>query len=190
MHSLIITAHPSSRGFTHRIAATYADACRARGGTTDVIDLYDPAWRQDFLRFEDIRAWPADPVRENIHAKIAAADELVFVFPVWWTDAPAIVKNFLDCNLTTGFAYRYVVGKKTPLKLLTGKTARIFATADGPTWLYRFLPLNFLILWRLGRLGFCGIRLQSADVLGEKRRKNPVDLDAFLARVADRAKSN
>lgn len=55
------------------------------------------------------------------------ADELVFVFPIWWGDAPAILKNFIDCNFHSGFAFRYENGR--PIGLLKGKSARIIATS-------------------------------------------------------------
>jgi putative NADPH-quinone reductase len=42
-----------------------------------------------------------DPLREHFQQKIAWADRLVFFFPLWWMDAPAILKNFLDMNLTS-----------------------------------------------------------------------------------------
>jgi NAD(P)H dehydrogenase (quinone) len=39
-----------------------------------------------------------DETTKKIQAKITWADELIFIFPIWWGDAPAIVKNFIDCN--------------------------------------------------------------------------------------------
>ena len=40
MHSLIITAHPSSHGFTHAIARTYQETRERGGHTTEILDLY------------------------------------------------------------------------------------------------------------------------------------------------------
>ena len=40
MHSLIITAHPSSHGFTHAIARRYAEARTKLGHTSEILDLY------------------------------------------------------------------------------------------------------------------------------------------------------
>jgi putative NADPH-quinone reductase len=40
MNILIITAHPSSQGFTHKIANTYSQAATEKGHTVEIIDLY------------------------------------------------------------------------------------------------------------------------------------------------------
>jgi NAD(P)H dehydrogenase (quinone) len=39
--------------------------------------------------------------------KILWADEIVLVFPIWWGDMPAIMKNWMDCNFMSGFAFKY-----------------------------------------------------------------------------------
>jgi putative NADPH-quinone reductase len=59
----------------------------------------------DFEEKADMKK--SDPVREAFQAKIRAADELVFVFPVWHVNVPAILKNFFDNVFTGGFAYQY-----------------------------------------------------------------------------------
>ena len=48
------------------------------------------------------------PEQIAIQEKITTADELVFVFPIWWVNMPAILKNFFDTILTGGFAFQYV----------------------------------------------------------------------------------
>lgn len=180
MSTIIFTAHPSSSGFTHAIATAYAAGRPA--DTAEIINLYAPEWRQDFLAYETVENWPADAVREKLQAKIAAASELVFVFPIWWGDAPAILKNFLDCNLTAGFAFRYGADGK-PEKLLTGKTARVLATCDAPGWMYRLFPVRLAWLWGLARLGFCGVKMRSFEIFDKKRRRTAAEREAFLQRV-------
>lgn len=101
MHILIITAHPSSHGFTHAIAQTYQSACEKKGYTTEILDLYQTDLKMDFLRFDDQSELKLpNPTREALQAKITAADELVFVFPIWWVNIPAVLKNFFDTVLT------------------------------------------------------------------------------------------
>ena len=33
------------------------------------------------------------------------ANRLIFIFPVWWNDAPAIIKGFIDKVMKKQFAY-------------------------------------------------------------------------------------
>ena len=39
-HVLIITAHPSSKGFTHKIAESFKTGAEASGKTVEILDLY------------------------------------------------------------------------------------------------------------------------------------------------------
>ncbi len=138
MHSLIITAHPSSKGFTHAIAQKYKETKEKNGHSVEVLDLYKTDLKMGYLNYEEKSDMKRpDPMREAIQAKITAADELVFVFTVWHVNMPAILKNFFDTILTGGFAYQYA--KNTfifPKKLLKGKTARVFCTCDAFGILY------------------------------------------------------
>jgi len=186
MQTLIVTAHPASQSFTKKITEAYQKAKQDSGNSVEILDLYKTDLRQDFLQFENPHDLSADPARDAIQTKITAADELILIFPIWWGDAPAILKNFLDQNFTTDFAFRYEKGK--PVGLLKGKTARIFATCDGPGFFYAFFPVRLSWLWHFARLGFCGVRLQSFDILGSKRAKSAADLEKFLSKVAKRAR--
>ena len=138
MHSLIITAHPSSHGFTHAIAQKYRETKEKNGHTVEVLNLYTTDLKMGYLTYEEKSDMKkSDPVREAIQTRITAADELVFVFPIWHVNMPATLKNFFDTIFTGGFAYQYT--KDTfifPIKLLGGKTARVFCTCDAFGILY------------------------------------------------------
>ncbi|GAB0174333.1 MAG: NAD(P)H-dependent oxidoreductase [Candidatus Altimarinota bacterium] len=163
MHKLIVTAHPSSNGFTHKIAEKIATLSKEKGDSVEIFDLYKTELTQDFLRFEDPKAFGDDATTKKIQEKILSANELIFIFPIWWGDAPAILKNFIDCNFRSGFAFRYENGK--PVGLLKGKTARIIATSGGPAFFYK-LFLHIQLLWNLNRISFCGIKQKSFTVFG------------------------
>jgi putative NADPH-quinone reductase len=138
MHSLIITAHPSTQGFTHAIAQKYKEIKEKNGHTAQILNLYTTELKMGYLTYEEKADMKKpDTIRDAIQAKITAADELVFVFPVWHVNMPAILKNFFDTIFTGGFAYQYT--KDTfifPRKLLKGKTARVFCTCDAFGILY------------------------------------------------------
>jgi NAD(P)H dehydrogenase (quinone) len=82
------------------------------------------------LHFEDKHNFDDDKNRKHFQEKITQADELVFIFPVWWGGVPGILKNFFDTNLESGFAFKY--GKNGLEKLLVGKTVKVFCTCDAP----------------------------------------------------------
>lgn len=196
MHkTLIITAHPSSKGFTHQIAAAFKESrekasgkkAMAAGGTTvEILDLYKTDLKQGFLTFENIREMPADPVRDALQKKILEADELVFIHPMWWLSPPAIMKNFLDNNFGARFAYKYELGGKR-VGLLGPRTARVYITCDGPLWIYILLALPFWSIWSLGILHFCGLKVKSFSVFDKKRLRTEKEMEHYLRKVRGQA---
>ncbi len=164
MKTLIITAHPSSHGFTHAIAQVLKDARVERGGTVEIMDLYKTDLKQEFLKFEEPREMKnPDPVREAIQVKMKEAEELIFIHPIWWLSMPAIMKNFLDHNITSPFAFHYENGKRKPG--LCGKRARLYVTCDGSFLLYTMLGLPFIVNWVIGIFTFCGIQTDYFKVI-------------------------
>jgi len=187
MNVLIITAHPSSEGFTHQIASRYSESAEAVGKSVEIIDLYDPRNQQGFLAFEDMRDIQVDTVGRRMRDALTKADEIILVFPMWWFSMPAIMKNFFDTNMGAGFAFQYIDGKPQPL--LTGKKARIMTTADGPQMLYRGLKAFFSVPLAKGILGFCGIKTVSVDIFaGRSQWKGSEKEREILAKVAKYAK--
>ena len=110
MKKLIVTAHPSSHGFTHQIAQRYKVLSEANNDSFEILNLYKTDLKQGFLTFEDIKTHPLDATTLALQKKISDADELVLVFPIRWGDAPAILKNFFDNTFTSGFGFTYKHG--------------------------------------------------------------------------------
>ena len=189
MNVLIVTAHPASHGFTHKIAARYKKEKEEYGHDVFVIDLYKKKYMQPFLDFENMKDTKPSAKHRDIQEKIAWADELVFVFPVWWFGPPAVLKNFFDQNFTSGFAYKYNA-HGIRRELLEGRSARMFATADGPWWVYQLFRISSYLRWRAGVFGFCGVELLSFDIFSEMfKRKGEDDRERMLRRVAERARA-
>lgn len=162
MNILILTAHPSSTGHTHAIAQTYKEEKEKLGHTVTLVDLYKEENHMPYFAFENIREVPPNPVRERMQKLVTEAEEIVFVFPIWWSAPPAIMKNWLDEVLAARFAYRYENGKL--IKMLDGRRAKIFATCGGASWYFNHFFAPFWILWKYAILGYCGINLVKMEV--------------------------
>ena len=192
MKILIIKAHPSTKGFTHRITNAYRKAKEKLGNDVEVLDLYKTDFKQDYLTFENLREIPFDPICDVVQAKIKEADELVFVHPMWWFTMPAIMKNFIDVNFGLGFAYKYKkfpILKGVPIGLLRGKTARIFVTCDGAKWMYKLIMSPYKFIWKYGILRFVGIKTKSITLFDRMRWKSPEELEKRLENVRKIAKA-
>lgn len=190
MKTLIVTAHPSSKGFTHQIAEAYKKGREAKAlalgiadtSSVEIFDLYKTEIKQDFLRYEERSdmAKP-DPDREVMQAKITAADNIVFIHPMWWVSPPAILKNFIDVNFAAHFAFRYIDGK--PVGLLKGKTAAVFITCDGPRWLYWLIVMPFRTIWIHGILQYCGLKVKAFKLFDRKMFRTEEEKAKFLQKV-------
>jgi NAD(P)H dehydrogenase (quinone) len=185
LKTLIITAHPSSKGFTHKIAESYKLGAESVGVEVEILDLYKEP-RQDFLSFENPKDITNDPLRDSYQSKIKDANDIVFIHPMWWGASPAIMKNFIDCNFASHFAFNYVNGR--PVGLLKGRTASVYITCDGSIWIYRLLLLPFKIIWSLIFLGVCGFKVRRVAILDKKFKKTDLELNCFLEKVKCDAK--
>jgi NAD(P)H dehydrogenase (quinone) len=181
MKTLIITAHPSTKGFTHKIAETIKLAREAKNWEVEIIDLYSKEYAQDFLRFEDKHDRHEDPVRDVIQKKITESSELVFIHPLWWVNVPAVMKNFLDNNISAGFAFKYINGKR--VGLLGDKKAHLYITCDGPKLLYMLIGMPFWVVWRLGIVAFCGMKMGNFGLFDKKLFRSEDEQKAFLEKV-------
>ena len=186
MKTLIITAHPSSKGFTHKIAQAYKDGAQSVGVEVEILDLYKQSPKQDFLSFENVKDASVDVLRDSYQNKIKEANDIVFIHPLWWGASPAIMKNFIDCNFTSGFAFRYIKGR--PVGLLKGRTASTYITCDGSIWLYRLLGLPFKTIWGVIFFYVCGLKKRNIRILDKKFKKTEQELDKFLEKVKNDAK--
>jgi NAD(P)H dehydrogenase (quinone) len=111
MRVFIVYAHPSENSFTRYVRDRFIEGLKSAGHSYTLSDLYRMNFKTDldeaeyqreaFYRREDPPA--EDVIREQ--EKINAADAIVFIYPVFWTDAPAKLKGWFDRVWTYGFAY-------------------------------------------------------------------------------------
>ncbi|MDR0847645.1 MAG: NAD(P)H-dependent oxidoreductase [Propionibacteriaceae bacterium] len=107
----IVFAHPSAASFTRSVLNSFTLGLAAAGHTFTVSDLYamgfSPVLTQAEYQRESTHEVaspvPADVAAEQ--AKLNAADAWVFIYPVWWTDCPAILKGWFDRVWTVGYAH-------------------------------------------------------------------------------------
>jgi putative NADPH-quinone reductase len=103
--TLVIYAHPYERSFC---SALLARCLETLGEEADLIDLYkdgfNPVMSRDELALYSTGG-SVDPLVGDYQKRIAAARRLVFIFPIWWYDAPAILRGFFDKVFLKDFAF-------------------------------------------------------------------------------------
>ena len=186
MNILIVKAHPSPFGHTHKIADTYAQIKKAKHHDVKIVDLYSKEYAEDFLRFNNIREMETLPIQKQFENQITWADEIVVVHPIWWGLPPAIMKNWVDLSFWVHFAYKYSPeGKVIPM--LKGKTAKVFATAGGTSWWYYLPILPLRQFWMTTLFHFVGIEVVDFKICGnlDKWRGEQADkqFERFLRKI-------
>jgi NAD(P)H dehydrogenase (quinone) len=117
MQAFIVYAHPSENSRTRELRDQFIQGLEAAGHGYILSDLYKMNFRTDLSEGEYLReAFYQEklPVPEDVaaeQAKINASDAIVFIYPVFWSDAPAKLKGWFDRVWTYGFAYGKAVPK-------------------------------------------------------------------------------
>ena len=111
MKVFIIFCHPSKQSFTYDIYKAFVKGLEETGHEIVTSDLYDMGFVTDISEEEYLREtyYKADgdklPDIIKEQEKIQNCDAIVFVYPVFWTEAPAKLVGWFDRVWTTGFAY-------------------------------------------------------------------------------------
>ena len=133
---LIIDGDPDpDRGrFVHALADAYAAGAAATGHDVRRVELAT----LDFPLLRSRADWTdGEPAAAILRAQrdIEWANHLVFLYPLWLGDMPALLKGFLEQVARPGFA---LAEGRMPKPLLTGRSARLVVTMGMPAFFYRF----------------------------------------------------
>ena len=111
MRVFIVYCHPSRDSFTYEVYRSFERGLRDAGHEIIISDLYEMDFKTDMSEEEYLREtyYKADGIKsEDVLAeqdKIRNSDAIVFIYPVFWTEAPAKLVGWFDRIWTTGFAY-------------------------------------------------------------------------------------
>jgi NAD(P)H dehydrogenase (quinone) len=172
---LIIMGHPNKDSFGNALADTYqlgAGKANAEIRRTNLADLdFDPILHKGYNEIQ-----PLEPDLQKVQEDILWAEHLVFVYPIWWGNLPALVKGFVDRVFLPGFAFKYRENSPWWDQYLKGKSARLITTADAP---------NFYFNWIVGKPAHKAMKKATLEFCGIK----PVKITSFgSVRFADEAK--
>ena len=209
MNILIVFAHPEPASFNAALKDVSVRELERMGHNVVVSDLYRMGWNpalgpSDFegeradadyldLSREQEHAFATNGHSEDVkaeQAKVAAADVVLFHFPVWWFSMPAIVKGWVDRVFSRGFAY--ATGRKYETGHFKGKRAMLCITTGTAGTLYEPNGIDgdlHHVLWPIhnGILAYTGFTVlppfaawMPARVTAEARQAY---LDAFAERL-------
>ena len=129
MKILVINGHPDKESYCQAIFQTIVENIDSGRHELEVINLneedFDPV-----LRYGYRKRMEEDSFILRSQELIQWADHLIFVYPIWWSSMPSLMKGWIDRVFTPGIAYsannqgsfiwNYLRGRQFK-KLLKGK---------------------------------------------------------------------
>lgn len=188
MRILVIHAHPVETSYNAALARAACSALRRAGHEVDLLDLYAEGFeaamaREERLAYHDPAAMP--PAIAAQAARLARAEGIVFIYPVWSFGVPAILKGWFDRVLRPGIAFRLKPNGRAEF-LLTHVRALAAVATYGQSWAVARLAIGDLPRAQIMRLfrRYCapGVRARY-HALYAMNRRDQVARERFLATV-------
>ena len=111
MKIFIVYTHPSEDSFTRHVRDSFIKGVEFAGHSYILSDLYQMGFNSDISEAEYFREFNYRediPLSDDViaeQAKINSSDAIAFIYPIFWTEAPAKLVGWFDRVWTYGFAY-------------------------------------------------------------------------------------
>ncbi|WP_129774897.1 NAD(P)H-dependent oxidoreductase [Peristeroidobacter soli] len=165
---LIIDGHPdpAPERFVHALADAYRDG--AASGQHEVMMLRLADLEFPLLRTQaDYQNGDPSQTIRRCQGLVDWATHVVILYPLWLGSMPAMLKALLEQVLRPGFAFSARKLGRWPVKLQSGKSARIVVTMGMPGWLYRwYFRAHSVRSLQRNILHFIGFRRVRATLIG------------------------
>ncbi len=173
-NTLLILGHPNKNSLNGKLLEFYEELAKSKERNIRKILLgdlnFNPILNKGYNEIQEL-----EPDLKKAQVDILWADHLVFFFPVWWYNLPALLKGFIDRVFLPGFAFKYQENSAIPERLLNGKTASIICTSGTPRIFYYFLGKNNGHKVLKNILKFCGIKTKNKVIIGSVLKNLPAE---------------
>ena len=182
MHILVVLDHPNPNSFSAAIANRFCAGAQDSGHTTEIADLnaegFDPRWTLADIESDGTTNIPTDIKAEQ--DRIARADAVCFVFPLFWWGMPAVTKGWVDRVWSWGWAYDQLDDPEVSLQRPRTGVFLIPAGARSDEMEEMGYTKAIETAWMTGTFGYFGFTNRSLHLLNgstgsEQRRKGLLD---------------
>jgi NAD(P)H dehydrogenase (quinone) len=185
MKHLIIYAHPNQQSLNHHLKQALTEHLWDSGQEVVVRDLYQLNF-SPILSLEDMKDQRAGKVAPDVKQEqdyILWADHITFIYPIWWTGMPAIMKGYIDRVFSYGFAYRYDQGIQKGL--LTGKQTTIINTHGKSKAEYESIGMDkaLSLTSDKGIFSYCGLEINRHFFFDKADRPIPESIQDWTNQI-------
>jgi NAD(P)H dehydrogenase (quinone) len=166
VHLLTVYSHPFDDKYPAAVMEAVHRPFLNAGYSIDILDLHREQFDPRFTREDHAHFW-GGPIPDDIaamHRRVAAADRLVFVFPVYWWGMPAMMKGWVERVFTAGWAYQFGKGvqdrgKQPPTSLLGNIPTMLIEIAGSTEQTYEKYGYAEAMRTQIdvGTFAYCGI---------------------------------
>lgn len=148
MRTVVVFNHPYEGSYCKAILNAVIKGLQKANHEIDLMHLdndgFNPAMsKADLKAFVEHK--PIDPQVIDYHERLTKADQLIFIFPIWWDLMPATTKGFIDRVLSPGVVYDHHPRGFGLVPLLKNlKKVTIITTMNKPKWMYSFFVGNLI----------------------------------------------
>ena len=182
---LLIQGHPDAaqHHLCNALERAYARGAEAAGHEVrhlDVAALDFPLLRSQQEWEQGVLPASLKPAQDDIRW----AEHLVFFFPLWLGDMPALLKGFLEQVARPGFAFN--ANRQDPFakKRLSGRSARVVVTMGMPALVYRwYFRAHSIKSLERNILGFVGISPINETLIGMVGNLEPKTAQKWMAKL-------
>ena len=178
MKNLIIYAHPNPASLNHFFKQTVLESLENSAEEIIIRDLNEINFNP-VLSLDDMSGQRMGQVAEDVQKEqdfISWADRIIFIYPIWWTGMPAIMKGYIDRVFSYGFAYRYDQGIQKGL--LAGKKAVIINSHGKSNAEYEESGMDkaLALTSDTGIFNYCGFEIQQHFYFDKADRATSEDI--------------
>lgn len=185
MKHLIIYAHPNENSLNHHLLQTVVKSLQAENHEIIVRDLNQIRFNP-VLSIEDMQGQRIGQVSDDVKAEqnfILWAEHITFIYPIWWTGMPAIMKGYIDRVFSYGFAYRYDQGVQKGL--LAGKKTVIINTHGKSLGEYERMGMDkaLRLTSDTGIFTYCGFEIIQHFFFDKADRASDEDIEIWTKQI-------
>lgn len=162
----IFVGNPLNDSYSEALGKAYQRGAESGGHQAQLFLLgqmkFDAVLREGYRREQ-----PLEPDLAAARAAFVGCDHVVFIFPLWCGDMPALLKGFFERVLQPDLLKVQTSGGKAGWKVFKNKSARVIMTMGMPGFFYRwYFGAHALKLLRRNILQFVGIKPVRSTIYG------------------------
>ncbi|MEM6534750.1 MAG: NAD(P)H-dependent oxidoreductase [Pseudomonadota bacterium] len=182
----VLVGHPRESSLSHGLADAYIRGAQAEGAEVRRMNLHDMAFDPDltdgYLKRKD-----HEPAITEFLEHTMWADHLAWFHPLWWGGMPGKMQGLIDRAFLPGIAFAYHKDDPWWDRLLAGRTADVFVTADTPgffiKWIYRN-PHKNRITKQI--LEFTGVKVTGYSYFSAAKTAKEAKIQAWMRKAYNR----